>query len=486
MNTAKSIAGNVSGQPAGLLQALLQACAEHAERPALCSAQRTLSYGELATQVQGWAEALGRKVAGQRILLRVNAAPDDAAVLFFACLAAGAVPALADPAWGEAECRTLARRYGCTQWVGDQAFEGDIAFSPTVSSVATRSLYRQQLDTDAVPPLDARCSFIRFSSGSTGLPRAIEFSSAGALAIARTWAAAAGLDKDARILCYATLNNGLAFNTSLLPGLLCGASLRLEPSFLTAKAVLSAAREFKPTVFVAFPLVYEFLAKRPAADVQQALGGTRLRLSSASALSPAIRAAWCDVHGMPIGNYYGIAEVGPVSFNDGSDQQGMGRKLASVQLFEPKADAGSERWSVLTPWMGLRYVPAAGDKPDVLNAGQPYATSDRLLIDSKGQIQLGGRSDGVVNLHGKKVSLGALNEALAPELPQAAFIFVPGESDGGAYLSLHVESQQLSAADVQAACARVLPPHAIPRRVQLHQRLPRSSAGKVLVAALAA
>lgn len=482
MSAANSMAIKVSVPPAGLLQALLQACSEHAERPALCSAQRTLSYRELATQIQAWAEALGPKVAGQRILLRVNAAPDDAAVLFFACLAAGAVPALADPAWGEAECRTLARRYGCTQWIGDQAFEGDSAFS----AAGTRSLYCQQLIADAVPPLDPRCSFIRFSSGSTGLPRAIEFSSAGALAIARSWAAAAGLDEDARILCYATLNNGLAFNTSLLPGLLCGASLRLEPSFLTAKAVLAAAREFKPTVFVAFPLVYEFLAKRPAADVREALGSTRLRLSSASALSPAIRAAWCDVHGMPIGNYYGIAEVGPVSFNDGSDQAGMGRKLASVQLFAPQPDAGSERWAVLTPWMGLRYVPADGDAASGLCAGQPYATSDRLLVDGKGQIQLGGRSDGVINLHGKKVSLSALNDALAPELPQAAFVFVPGEGDGGLFLSLHVESQQLSAAEVQAACARVLPPHAIPRRVRLHQRLPRSSAGKVLVAALAA
>lgn len=482
MSAAKSIAVNVSGHATGLVWALLQSCAEHAERPALCSAQRTLLYGELAKQVQAWAGALGPEAAGQRILLRVNAAPDDAAVLFFACLAAGAVPALADPAWSEAECRTLARRYGCAQWVGDQAFEGDTEFAAS----GIRSLYRQQLAVDELLPLDPRCSFIRFSSGSTGLPRAIEFSSVGALAIARAWAAAAGLDKDARILCYATLNNGLAFNTSLLPGLLCGASLRLEPSFLTAKAVLAAAREFKPTVFVAFPLVYEFLAKRPAADVQQALGGTRLRLSSASALSPAIRAAWCDVHGMPIGNYYGIAEVGPVSFNDGSDQQGMGRRLGSVQLLEPQADADEGRWSVLTPWMGLRYVPAAGDKPHALCAGQPYTTSDRLLIDAKGQIQLGGRSDGVLNLHGKKVSLSALNEALAPELPQAAFIFVPGEGDGGSYLALHVESQQLSAADVQAACARVLPPHAIPRRVQLHQRLPRSSAGKVLVAALAA
>ena len=35
------------------------------------------------------------------------------------------MPALADPAWSEDECRALAARYGCSQWLGDVAWPGD-------------------------------------------------------------------------------------------------------------------------------------------------------------------------------------------------------------------------------------------------------------------------------------------------------------------------------------------------------------------------
>ncbi len=314
--------------PSLLLQRLRAACAEHAQRPALCGAVRTRSYAQVADGIARWAAALGDEARGRIILLRIAKDPDLLAVTFFACLEAGAVPALADPAWGEDECRALAARYGCTAWLGDASWSGDVAIQADGAT-----LYTQRLPVDpGLPPLHADCAFIRFSSGSTGLPRAIEFSAAGALAIADAWSAAAALQASDRILCYATLNNGLAFNTTLLPGLLAGACLRFEPKFLTARSVLAAARAFQPSVFVAFPLVYEFLARLPADELRAGFGGTRLRLSSAAALGTAVKAAWCDTHGLPIGNYYGIAEVGPVSFNDGSDQAGMGPVLPQADV----------------------------------------------------------------------------------------------------------------------------------------------------------
>jgi acyl-coenzyme A synthetase/AMP-(fatty) acid ligase len=470
-----------------LLVRLRAACRDHAARPALWGAGRTRCYGELAVAIDAWAAALGAGARGRTILLRLKKDPARLAVLFFACVAAGAVPALADPAWGADECRALAARYGCTQWIGDEAWPGDSEVRAGDGDGAP--LFTQLLPVDAgVPALHPACCFIRFSSGSTGVPRAIEFSAAGALAIAAAWSHAAALGAGDRILCYATLNNGLAFNTTLLPGLLAGACVRVEAAFLTARAVLAAARELQPTLFVAFPLVYELLARLPVDELRAGFGGTRLRLSSASALAPAVQSAWADRHGLPIGNYYGIAEVGPVTFNDGSDATGMGALLpgAVVQLADPEVPGG--RSAVRTPWMALRYVRTAA--PDAgtpaLQAGEPYATSDRIAFDAAGRIALRGRSDDVVNLNGRKVSLGALREALAPVMEGAEFAVVPDHDATGTWLCVHVEAPHLSTQQIQAACARVLPPHAVPRRVVLHRSFPRSSAGKVLLARLQA
>lgn len=460
-----------------LMQRLLAACKAHPDAPALCSASRTLTYRALGNAIDDAARMLGRDAAGQRILLRVQRSPDDLAVLFFACLAAGAVPALADPVWSERECRELAHRTGCTRWIGDEPWPGDARFDLPGATV----LYAQSIDADpSLSALDPKCGFIRYSSGSTGLPRAIAYSCDGALAIADAWAEAARLTAADRILCLATLNNGLAFNTTLLPGLLAGAALRLESRFLTAKAVLAAAREHVPTIFIAFPLVYEFVAKRSVEEVRAAFHASRLRLSSAAALGSATKQAWHDVHGLPIGNYYGIAEVGPVTFNDGSDAESMGRPLADVRI--QTIDRGV---SIVTPWMGLGYVRYSGDEDDAaLSAGQPYVSSDRVATDVHGNIQLLGRTDDVVNLNGKKVALSAVRAAVAPLVGGAEFAVIATYEEAGSYLCVHVEASPLSVAEIQAACARTLPPYVIPRRVVLHTHFPRSSAGKVLVGQL--
>jgi acyl-coenzyme A synthetase/AMP-(fatty) acid ligase len=159
----------------------------------------------------------------------------------------------------------------------------------------------------------------------------------------------------------------------------------------------------------------------------------------------------------------------------------MGRPLAGavIRLAEPSDD--TSRTTILTPWMGLRTVGAGG-----LQAGRPHATSDRVVFDADGNVQLHGRHDDVLNLNGKKVSLGALRESLAPLLSGAEFAVVPGHGDTGSHLTLHVEASPLTVQEIQAACARALPSFAIPRHIVLHRQFPRSSTGKVLLAQLEA
>ena len=65
----------------------------------------------------------------------------------------------------------------------------------------------------------------RFTSGTTGRPKCLEFSGDAVVSAARNWVLGTGMTGEDRTLCLAALSNGLAFNTSLLSTFLAGGEL---------------------------------------------------------------------------------------------------------------------------------------------------------------------------------------------------------------------------------------------------------------------
>jgi long-chain acyl-CoA synthetase len=393
-------------------------------------------------------------------------------------LLAGAVPFLLDPALGQAERDTLLSSCGIDLVLDDDD-------SGSASGPGLR-ITRLPAGEGSRPSVLASTEVCRFTSGSTRTPACIEFSGTAVLNAARAWLAGSGLAAGDRVLCFAGLYNGLAFNTSLVPGLLAGATLWLPRAQPSAGYVARYLEQAEPHVLVGFPALYAGLSRRPG--TLAGAGQLRAALSSAARLDPAIAAGMQDRHGIAVGDYYGIAETGPLTINDQPWLQGQqGRPLdgVAIELADPAAEGPAELL-VRSTSMGSRYL----NYPDLLAQRLTpegfYRTGDRgRLVD--GRLELAGRSTAYINIGGKKVSPEQVRQALLahPDVEEAHVLGL-SLSSGEDIVAALVQSPAALAEDgIRAHCATRLASHMRPTLIRVVPQLPRSGSGKVAAAEVA-
>lgn len=116
-----------------------------------------------------------------------------------------------------------------------------------------------------------------------------------------------------------------------------------------------------------------------------------------------------------------------------------------------------------------------------------YCTGDRVYRRNDGQLVFVGRADRQLNLGGYRLEPGEV-ESAAVNLPgvTAAALLAEGESCQHV-LVLHaaVPTETVTATDLRAHLARVLPSPAVPGRVRVWRELPTTDSGKPDLAALA-
>jgi long-chain acyl-CoA synthetase len=286
-------------------------------------------------------------------------------------------------------------------------------------------------------------------------------------------------------VCLATLNNGLAFNAGVLPALLGGARLAVHSGPLLPRRVARTLTSADATVLVAFPYAYSQLATVGVV----APAGLRLAVSAAAPMPARVRDAWAAA-GRPICDYYGLVEVGPCTFNDGSAPDSLGRPLPGVTIEVVDETTGAAvpagtcgRILVSSPSMAADYADAATPRfADQCIDGQ-YLTSDVGSIDGTGLLRLHGRVGPVVNLAGRKID---------PDEVRAAAMALPAVSDAVAFpvrgaartvLALVVagDMDRLDRAGVVGGLQRDLADYKIPQIIEIVPEIPRGSAGKPLL-----
>jgi long-chain acyl-CoA synthetase len=239
-------------------------------------------------------------------------------------------------------------------------------------------------------------------------------------------------------------------------------------------------------VLVAFPYAYEQLARVGVV----APAGLRLAVSAAAPIGPDVRDAWAAA-GRPICDYYGLVEVGPVTFNDGAAPDSVGTALPGVRLeiVEPAADptaggallpAGATgRVSVATASMAGDYLD--GERPRFAERcpGGALLTQDLGMLDGDGRLRLAGRVGPVANLAGRKVDPAEVRAAVLtlPGVRDAAVFVTDGP--GRPVLALVAEGAA-SRQDLVAGLQGQLADYKIPQIVRVVPALPRGSAGKPL------
>lgn len=326
--------------------------------------------------------------------------------------------------------------------------------------------------TPDVPEIDEAAVAVQvLTSGSTGAPvphpKAWQYLRLGVEAEAQRLAEQMGLASFTGVTLVATVpaQHMYGFESSVLLSLLAGATIDTERPFYPADIAAALARAPRPRMLVTTPFHLKSLVESgvelPAID---------LTLCATAPLSPQLAARAEAALAAPLMEIYGSTETGQVATR------------RTVQ--------GAE-------WTTFRGVHLTGDAEAAVAQGghvpQPTTLADVLEVLSPTSFRLLGRSNDLINIAGKRSSLGHLNYHLngIDGVRDGAFWLPHDAPDGVVRLVAFVVAPDVSADEIHkrvvAEMRLRVDPAFLPRRVVQVPELPRvQGTGKLPTGAFAA
>jgi acyl-coenzyme A synthetase/AMP-(fatty) acid ligase len=322
---------------------------------------------------------------------------------------------------------------------------------------------------DAVPLIDDAADAVQvLTSGSTGAPvphaKAWGCLRLGVRAEAQRLAEAMGLQSLAGVTVVPTVpsQHMFGFESTVLLAMLGGAAVDTERPFYPADIAAALSRAARPRMLVTTPFHLKSLL-----DSGVALPAIDLTLCATAPLSPQLAARAEAALASPLMEIYGCTETGQVATR-------RTVKGAEWQVFDGVHITGNGEASVAQGG----HVPLATTLADVLEVIDP--TSFRLL----------GRSNDLINIAGKRSSLGHLNYHLnAIEGVHDGAFWLPTDvpADGVVRLIAFVVAPDVPAAELSkrviAAMRQRVDAAFVPRRVVQVPELPRAPGTAKLPAA---
>lgn len=443
------------------------------ERPLLVSPGHTaLTVGGL----DGLSRALGARLAAAGLapgtLVGVACANG---VGLLACVIAlrriGAAVLLLEPLGPAADTRRNAHTLGASGLIGCQ---DPWAPGPDAFSVEAFPLHPR------VPRLAATAAFVKLTSGSTGAPRGVAFSSEAMLADEAALATTMGVGGEDRIVAAIPLSHSYGFASVALPALVRG-SLLVLPGASGPLSPLSAAREAEATVFPTVPAYLGALLKMsqppPWPD------SIRLVVSAGAPLPPETATRFRETYARPVHSFYGASECGGICFDregDAGERGTVGTPVDGVRVeLEPLGGAGEEGLvRVTSAAVGEGYVPAAEGRLQ----GSRFLTSD-VGCWQHGELKLLRRIDSLINVKGRKVDPLEIESTLASlrGVEEVVALGIPDPETGSDTVRVVIACRpgQLSYQQVLSFCRARLADHKVPRSIQLVPEIPRTARGKI-------
>jgi len=252
------------------------------------------------------------------------------------------------------------------------------------------------------------------------------------------------------------------FESSVLIALHGGAVLDAGRPFFPADIAAALARAPAPRILVTTPFHLKTVL-----DAGPALPPLALVLCATAPLAPQLAAEAETRLAAPLVEIYGCTEAGQVATR--------------------RTTAGAE-------WRTFDGIELAGDGDAVTVSGghvpQPTVLADVLEVTGKDTFRLLGRTQDLINIAGKRSSIGHLNFQLnsIDGVVDGAFWMPPdgsGDVRGIVRLIAFVVAPTVSNAQIDAALRRRVDAAFLPRRIVRVATLPREATGKLTAARLA-
>jgi acyl-coenzyme A synthetase/AMP-(fatty) acid ligase/acyl carrier protein len=496
-----------------LVERLAEVAAAQPDQIAVEDADGRLTYGELVERMWRVAASISPELDEERRPVGVFAAQGvDGVAAVLGVLAAGRPFVLLDVLLPDARIAVIAERAGLDVVLADEARIQRARSLPGVRVVRGLRPDAAPIAGSATPTLPDTAledpGSIMFTSGSTGLPKAVTFGHGTYLASAALASAELGLGPADRI--GLTFPWAFAAGQELLMAALangCTACLR-DIRVSGTRDVLGWIESARPTTLHGTPSLFRsLLASWPVDTVLPSvrlvvIGGEKVHARDVETIRPHLNAQ------AVVANQVGSSETGmfswyPIRGDDplpvGNVPAGRGSPLRQLTVADangdllPPGEPGTlcitSRWLSRGYWLDPEGTAA---RFALLPDGRVrYTSGDRAQIDADGTVRLLARTDDAVKIRGYLVEPAEV-EAVLRSLDNIADTVVRGVEDesGQARLVAWVvpdpRRRTPSGTTVRTELSRLLPDWMVPRQVVLLSELPRNSNGKADVRALPA
>ena len=327
------------------------------------------------------------------------------------------------------------------------------------------------LTTDERPGVEqsreADSCLIKTTSGTTGQPRTLCFTSENMLADGRQIISSMDIRPDDRNLGAIPLGHSYGLGNLVMPLIMQGTPVICSIEILP-HALAEQVEAYQVTVLPGVPVVLRALGESMVAGPRNALHTLRRVISAGAPLRPEVAARFLQSTGLHVQNFYGSSETGGICFDRTGEATLTGRSVGRP-LDGVRVNLGDENRVVV----GSRAVVAPGE----------WVVSDLGRWNEAGELVLTGRAAPLVNIGGKKVAPAEIERTLRTlEGVTDAWVGVQiREISGGhaeEFLLAAVETTR-SREEVLGTLATVLPAWQIPRRLWVMPQLPRNARGKL-------
>jgi acyl-coenzyme A synthetase/AMP-(fatty) acid ligase len=323
---------------------------------------------------------------------------------------------------------------------------------------------------------------IMWSSGSTGIPKAIVKTGDSFLANLRRNIDLVGHRADDVLVPLLPFSHQYGLSMVLIAWL-ARCSLVVAP-YRRPDQALRMAEHWGGTVFDATPATYRTMLqlahRRPV--LRRTLADARMLCSGAAPLDPRLVAAYREETGHVLLDSYGSTEMGNVSFATLANPVACGQPVAGVRC-RIVDDAGAEaapgqvgEIMVATPDLMAGYLGASGELEPVTD-GPWYASGDFGRVDSAGNLTVLGRKRAVHRM-GYTLFPDIIERRLTDAGCSVRIVALPDDRMGSQLVAFVEDERGRPPAYWRERIAGVLPAYEAPNRIVVVAEFPLNHNGK--------
>ena len=322
--------------------------------------------------------------------------------------------------------------------------------------------------------------FLKLTSGTTSLPRAIRFRASQLLADGENICATMGITPEDTNFGVIPMSHSYGFSNLITPLLAFGVPLAVSEDRIP-RAILEGLAKTGATVFPATPVLFQKLGDM---DKTPKLPNLRLCLSAGAPLLRAGAEPFTAKFGLKIHTFYGASECGGIAYDAGEaltyEDGCVGTPMRGVEITHTSAESGAI--TVRSAAVGDGYFPES----DEASLGQGRFVPGDLIQKTARGLLVTGRVSEIINVAGRKLNPLEVEARLAefPGVKQAVVFGVRSELRGEEPVAC-VAGQTIEREALMRHCHERLSSWQIPRDLWIVDEIPSGERGKISRRALA-